>query len=127
MDAEGILEDKNYFGKRKSKRINYFSKIYCKKSMYNGKAEEYDEPVELLLHDVSEGGLGVICDRLFEKGSVLVLGINLEDVHYEKVTAKVMWTMKKNNTYRHGLEIMNLSGKLYRHLSRLDNSITTTV
>ena len=127
MEFEGIQEDKSSFGKRKSKRINYFSKIYCRKSMYNGMAEEFEEPVELTLHDVSEGGLGVICDRLFERGSVLVLNISLEEVYYEKVTAKVMWTIKKNNTYRHGLEIMNLSGKLFRHLSRLDNSITTTV
>lgn len=127
MDIDIIQQDRNSLGKRKSKRINYFSKIYCSKSMYNGEAEEFQEPVELMLHDVSEGGLGVVCDRLFERGSVLVLSITLEDVHYEKVTAKVMWTIKKNNTYRHGLEIMNLSGKLFRHLSRLDNSITTTV
>ncbi|MGE5678683.1 MAG: PilZ domain-containing protein [Pseudomonadota bacterium] len=127
MDFGNVQEDKSSFGKRKSKRINYVSSIYCKKSMYNGEAEEYEEPVELQLNDVSEGGLGVISDRLFEKGSVLVLSINLEDVNYDKVTAKVMWTIKTEGSYRHGLEIMNLSGKLYRHLSRLDNSITTTV
>lgn len=95
--------------------------------MVNGKAEEFKEPVEMTLRDVSAGGLGVICDRLFEKGSVLVMEITLEEVNYQKVTAKVMWTIKEDNAYRHGLELMNLSGKLYRHLSKLDNSITTTV
>lgn len=127
MDIDIIQQESNSFGKRKSKRISYYSKIYCSKSMSEGKAEEFEEPVEMTLHDVSSGGLGVICDRLFERDSVLVLAITLEDVCYEKVTAKVMWTIKKEGLYRHGLEIMNLSGKLYRHLSRLDNSITTTV
>lgn len=127
MDIDIIQQESNSFGKRKSKRISYHSKIYCSKCMYDGKAEEYEEPVEMTLHDVSSGGLGVVCGRLFERGSVLVIDITLEDASYEKVSAKVMWTIKKDGAYRHGLEIMNLSGKLYRHLSRLDNSITTTV
>ncbi len=127
MDIEIIQQESNSFGKRKSKRINYSARICCTKSMNDGGVEEFEEPVEMLLHDVSAGGLGVICDRLFEGGSVLVLSITLEEVLYEKVTARVMWTIDKEDTYRHGLEIMNLSGKLFRHLSRLDNSITTTV
>jgi hypothetical protein len=53
--------------------------------------------------------------------------MKLEEEYYEKVTAKVMWNMKKGDAYRHGLEITNISGRLYRHLSRIDNSITTTV
>ena len=127
MDIEIIQQDSNSFGKRKNKRINYNTKIYCTKSMNNGKAEEFEEPVEMLLHDVSSGGLGVICGRLFDRGSVLVLSMTLEEMHYEKVTARVMWTIEKDDSYRHGLEIMNLSGKLFRHLSQLDNSIMTTV
>ncbi|HWR61598.1 MAG TPA: PilZ domain-containing protein [Clostridia bacterium] len=127
MDIDIIQQESESFGKRKGKRISYYSKIYCSKSMNNGQAEEFEEPVEMTLRDVSEGGLGVVCSRLFEKGSVLVLSITLEEVNYQKVTAKVMWTIKKDDAYRHGLEVMNLSGKLYRHLSKLDNSITTTV
>ncbi len=126
MGAGGI-EDKNLVEMRKSKRIEYLSKVYCTKSIYNGTTEEYDEPLELTLLNVSAGGLGIVSDKLFEKGSILVLNMKLEEVSYEKVTAKVMWNMKKGNMYRYGLEITNLSGRLYRHLSQLDNSITTTV
>lgn len=126
MDFGGT-EDKNFVEMRKSKRIDLLSKIYCSKCIYNGDTEEYSEPIELTLLNVSVGGLGIVSDKLFEKGSVLVLRMDLEEVSYEKVTAKVMWNMKKGDVYRHGLEITNLSGKLYRHLSQLDNSMATTV
>lgn len=125
--GSGGIENKDFVEMRKSKRIEYQSKIYCTKSIYNGNAEEYSEPLELTLLNISSGGLGIISDRLFEKGSILVLRMKLEEVCYEKVTAAVMWNMKKGDVYRHGLEISNISGRLYRHLSQLDNSITTTV
>lgn len=112
---------------RKSKRIDYYAKIQCTKSIYNGNTEEYEEPLELTLINVSIGGLGIVSERSFEKAAVLVLNLRLEEENYEKVTAKVMWTIKKGDLFRYGLEISNISGRLYSHLSRLDNSITTTV
>ena len=127
MDFGDIQKDKNFAEIRKGKRIDFFSQVFCIKSIYNGETEEYHEPLELTLLNVSLGGLGIVSDKLFEKGSVLVLRIKLEDVSYEKVTTKVIWNIKKSNKYRHGLEISNISGRLYSHLSRLDNSITTTV
>lgn len=119
--------DKNFVEMRKSKRIDYFSKIHCIKSTLNGESTEYEKPLEIMLINISAGGLGIVSDRLFETGSVLLLNMKLEDVYYEKVAAKVMWSIKKGDMYRHGLEIINMSGRLYRHLSQLDNSITTTV
>jgi c-di-GMP-binding flagellar brake protein YcgR len=112
---------------RKNKRIDYYSMLQCTKSVYNGEAEEYEEPLQLVLINVSAGGLGIVCQRHFQTDTVLHLNMKLEDQIYEKVTAKVMWTIKKGDMYRHGLEITNMSGRLYSHLSRLDNSITTTV
>jgi hypothetical protein len=35
--------------------------------------------------------------------------------------------MEKGGKFRHGMEITNISGRLFSHLNRLDNSITTTV
>ncbi|HYE81329.1 MAG TPA: PilZ domain-containing protein [Clostridia bacterium] len=127
MESGDTKKDKNFVEMRRSKRIDYLSKIYCIKSINNGETEEYEEPLEMPLLNVSAGGLGIISGRLFEKGSVLVLRMKLEEISYDKVTAKVMWTIKKGDMFRHGLEITNISGKLYSHLSRLDNSITTTV
>ncbi|KUO77035.1 MAG: hypothetical protein APF77_17375 [Clostridia bacterium BRH_c25] len=127
MESGGIKKSENFDEMRKSKRIDYFSKVYCTKRIYNGETEEYEEPHELMLLNVSSEGLGIVSDRLYEKGSVLLLRMKLEDVCYEKVTVKVMWTIRKGDMFRHGLEIINISGKLYSHLSRLDNSITTTV
>ncbi|NLK35581.1 MAG: PilZ domain-containing protein [Gracilibacteraceae bacterium] len=112
---------------RKSKRIDYYSKIYCTKSIQEGRTEEYDVPIELMLINISIGGLGIISERIFEKDTVLVLDLKLEEVKYEKVYAKVMWVMKMGDMYRHGLEIFNVSGRLYKHLGALDNSIRTTV
>jgi len=127
MDSGDIQKDKNSVEMRKSKRINFFSKIYCIKSSYNGETEEYGEPYLLTLLNVSAGGLCTASDKLFEKGSVLMLRMKLEELDYDKVTAKVIWNIKKGDTYRHGLEIINISGRLYRHLNQLDNSITTIV
>jgi len=127
MDSEDIQKGKNFVEMRKSKRINCFSEIYCIKSSYNGETEKYDEPYLLMLLNISSGGLCIASDKLFEKGSVLVLRMMLEDASYDKVNAKVIWDIKKGDTYRHGLEIINMSGRLYSHLNRLDNSITTTV
>lgn len=112
---------------RKSKRIDYYSKILCTKSIYNGETEEYETPAELMLINVSVGGLGVVCERHFEKDTMLFLDIKLGEESFRNVAAKVMWTIKKGDMHRHGLEISNMSGKLYRSLSRLDNSITATV
>lgn len=123
----GGRKDKNFVEMRKSNRIDYFSEIYCSKSIFNGEIEEYSEPLQLSLINISSMGLGIVSDKLFEKGSVLELNIKLEEVSYDKVTAKVMWNTKKGDSYRHGLEIINISGRLYSHLSRLDNSITTIV
>jgi len=113
--------------KRKSRRIDYYSKIQCIKSTYRGRTEEYEIPLELTLINISVGGLGIISEKPFEKDTVLVLSFNLEEEKYEKVSAKVMWMMKMGDMYRHGLEIMNVSGKLFKHLSMLDNSIATKV
>ena len=113
--------------KRKNRRIDYYSKIQCIKSTYKGRTEEYEIPLELTLINISVGGLGIISEKPFEKDAVLVLSFKLEEERYEKVSAKVMWMMKMGDMYRHGLEIMNVSGKLYKHLSMLDNSITTKV
>lgn len=112
---------------RRSKRLDYYSKIQCIKSIYNGEAEEYKVPLQLMLINVSIGGLGIVSERQFEKGTILFLDIKLEDEEFKMVASKVMWTIKKGDMFRHGLEISNMSGRLYSRLSRLDNSITTTV
>jgi hypothetical protein len=112
---------------RKSKRIDYNAKIQCTKSIHSGETEEYEEPLELMLINVSIGGLGIISERLFEKDTTMILNLTLEGESYKKVAAKVMWTMEKGGKFRHGMEITNISGRLFSHLNRLDNSITTTV
>jgi hypothetical protein len=126
MDTS-VAEGAKFDELRKSKRIDCYSRIQCTKSMYNGETEEYEEPLELMLINVSISGLGIISERPFEKETILILNLMLEGVNYKKVTAKVMWTLKKGDKFRQGMEITNISGRLYTHLSRLDNSITTTV
>lgn len=123
----GEAEAAQHTEMRKHKRIDYYSMLQCTKSIYNGEVEDYAEPLQLVLLNISIGGLGIICERHFQKDTVLYLNMQLEDQSYEKIAAKVMWSIKKGDMYRHGLEISNMSGRLYSHLSRLDNSITTTV
>jgi hypothetical protein len=111
---------------RKGNRIDFYSKIQCTKSIQNTKTEEYPEPLELILINVSTFGLGTISDKSFEKGAVLMLELRLEEETYGKVAAKVMWTVKKGNMFRHGLELTNISDKLSGHLRRLDDHFDTT-
>lgn len=112
---------------RKSKRIDYCAKIQCTKSVFNGETEEYEEPLEFMLINVSTGGLGIISEKFFEKDTILFINLTLEEEVYKKVAAKVMWSLKNGDGFRYGMEIANISGRLFSHLSRLDNSITTTV
>jgi hypothetical protein len=126
MNIGGAEISKTY-NSRKSKRIDYYSKIQCTKSIQRGETKEYEEPLELMLISVSVGGLSIISEEPFEKGTILIFNLKLEETLYEKVSANVIWTIKKGDMFRNGLGIMNISGKLYRHLSRLDNGITTRV
>lgn len=112
---------------RKNQRIEYYSKIYCTKFIENGQAKEFDKPMELILLNISAGGLGILSEAEFETGTVLVLNVELEGINYERISARVMWGIKKGNMYRHGLEIINISGRLFSHLRKLDNSVTATV
>lgn len=112
---------------RKNRRIDYYSKIQCTKSIQGGESEEYEEPLELILISVSVGGLSIISEKRFEKDTILIFNLKLENAFYEKVTANVIWTIKKGDMFRNGLGIMNMSGRLYKHLSQLDNGITARV
>lgn len=123
----GETEEKRLTNFWKSRRMEYYSKIYCTKCIEGGQAREFDKPIELILLNVSTGGLGILSETLFENGAVLALDMKLEEENYEKVSARVMWGIKKGNMYRYGLEIINISGKLFNHLRRLDNSIITRV
>ncbi|MGE5631202.1 MAG: PilZ domain-containing protein [Caulobacteraceae bacterium] len=123
----GDTEDKSYENLRKSKRIDYYAKIYCTKYTANGETKDLEKPLELILLNISTVGLGIISETSFEIGTVLVLNIKLEEKNYQKVSARVIWNIKKGDMYRQGLEIINISGKLFTHLGKLDNSITATV
>lgn len=113
--------------KRESKRIDLISKIYCKKYFEGGQAKEFENAMEFTLLNVSIGGLGITTEVPFENGSVLILDIQLGDERFKNLSARVIWSIKKGNIYRYGLEIINLSGKLFSYLRKLDNSITAQV
>jgi hypothetical protein len=83
--------------------------------------------VELPLLNISSGGLGVISEDKYENGAMMVLNIKLEEAYYERILAKVMWQVPTEGAYRYGLAISNISGKMYTHLSKLDNSINAQV
>ncbi|MEA4848596.1 MAG: PilZ domain-containing protein [Clostridiaceae bacterium] len=112
---------------RKNKRVGYYSKIQCIKSIQGDKTEEYEEPLELTLINISAGGLGIISEKTFEKDAVLTFNLKLEEKEYKRVLARVIWIMEKDGKFKYGLEIVNMSGRLYKHLSLLDNGIMTTV
>ena len=126
MKSKG-MEASKPAGKRKSRRIDYYSKIQCIKNTYKGRTEEFEMPLELTLINISVGGLGIISENPFEKDTVLVLSFKLEEEKYEKVSAKVMWMMKMGDMYWYGLEIMNVFGKFFKYLSMFDNSIIIKV
>lgn len=112
---------------RRHKRIDLHSKVYCTKYISEGKEIELEAPIELMLLNISASGFGVISPTPFEKDSLLVLNITLEEEKYERVSARVIWETAKGNQYRQGLTISNMSGKLFTHISKLDNSIKTEI
>jgi hypothetical protein len=125
--SDHIQNEDKFSEMRRSRRIEYYSKIYCLKYFYGGNEVEPNKPIDIMLINISRTGLGIICEHKFEDNTILVLDLSLEDIIYKSVSAKVIWGIPKGNLHRYGLEICRLSGKLFTHLSKLDNSIVTHI
>ena len=115
------------YSRRQSPRIEYYSKICCKKALVKDEEFEFEEPLELIVINVSERGFGVLSAKHFDVGTILSLNIVLEEVEYEKISARVIWEIKKGDMYRLGLLIINISGRLFSHMSKFNNSISVDV
>ncbi|MFZ5351336.1 MAG: PilZ domain-containing protein [Bacillota bacterium] len=115
------------YEKRRSRRIPQSSKLYCHKYLFCGDEIELKQPLVMELMNISVDGLGIKAEQKFEDSTILILDIVLEDILYEKITAKILWGIPYNGVYRYGLEISALSGRLYKHLCSLDNSIIRNI
>ncbi len=120
-------DSREAFDMRRHKRMGQQSKAYCKKYISEGREVEPESPLEMELLDISAGGLGVMSPVSLDKGSMLVLNIILEGERYDRVSARVIWEIPTEGFYRQGLIIMNISGRLFTHITKLDNSITTEI
>lgn len=117
--------EKNSMDNRCHERIPYRSKInvYRYYNM-NGVLVTPDEPIELVIFDVSLSGLGVISQQAFSGQATLEFTFYLEDIPYQ-VMAKIAWSKHNHIFFRYGLEIIGHNNMLFRHLKEFTSKHST--
>ncbi|WP_088188259.1 PilZ domain-containing protein [Desulfosporosinus sp. FKA] len=106
---------------RNSSRLPYSTEIYCSKCICEGKITVYELPLELKVVNVSREGLCITTEVEFKEGAFLEFDITLEDEIYKSVSAIILWIIKDQNNYKYGMRINNITGKLSRHIYKMEN------
>lgn len=99
-------------------RINYREKINIFQYYNNsGNLVKLAVPIEMVVFDVSLGGLGVLSDKSLENGSVIEFTLYLENIPYA-VLSKIVWVDNNGKYFKYGLEIIGHNNMMFRHLKK---------
>ncbi|WP_026893624.1 PilZ domain-containing protein [Clostridiisalibacter paucivorans] len=110
------MEELDY--KRVHSRIMYSTRLECYRYYENNELKRYNPPMELIMFDLSLGGIGVISEEYLKIGNVLMFTLKLNIMPYQ-VMAKVVWTYKIGHMYRSGLEFVGMPNGLVREIKEL--------
>lgn len=104
--------------KRKHKRLN----VYHLLTPIQIKVSKNDMSIAGVLLDISSGGMGILSFKEIPIDSITELSINLNSLKTNKIKAKVAWIKKQENTYRIGLQFIDISKEDYLNISNFVNS-----
>jgi hypothetical protein len=109
---EGLRADLRLFV-----RIRYIQKVTCTMVYEDIEKEpcELDEPLQLMIVDISVGGIGVICEQEIEVGMILGITIILDNIPYD-VKYEVVYCIPMDDKFRIGLKIAQRDKVFMRHL-----------
>jgi len=109
---EKVLADRRLFV-----RVRHIQKVNCT-VMYdkNGMQPiELPKPIQLLVIDVSMGGIGVISEQEINVGDILGIQLILDNIPYD-IKCEVVYCFPSENKYRAGLKLAQKDKRFVKHL-----------
>lgn len=109
---EKVLADRRLFV-----RIRHLQRIECTAMSDSIEEEPYSlkHPLELMISDLSMGGIGIISDSKIDVGKVLFIRINLDNILYD-IKCEVMYCFRNDDKFRAGLKIVQREKRFIQHL-----------
>lgn len=111
------LDGKLLADRRLYARVLYMHKIRC-----NALFDSFDseptllmDPLELMVVDLSVGGIGVICEHEILVGTILSFKLPLDNIVYE-IKCEVVYCFENSGKYRAGLKLADRNRNFIRHL-----------
>ena len=98
-------------------RIRYMQKVTCS-TVYEDitkEPHELDKPLELMIVDISVGGIGVICEHEIDVGRVFGMPITLDGIAYD-IKCEVVYCIPIEGKFRAGFKIVQKEKRFMRHL-----------
>jgi len=92
---------------RNRERFTYRDDILCFKNIGQDETVANKAPLKLIVENISYSGLGVVCSRSVEPGSMLVFNINNGE-EVREMMLEVKWCAMKQGAYRAGLQFLAL-------------------
>ncbi len=98
-------------------RIRHIQKVICSMVYEDIAKEPYrlDRPLEMMIVDLSVGGIGVICEHEIETGSILGIPIVLDAITYD-VICETVYCIPMDGKYRAGFKIAKKDKDFIKHL-----------
>ncbi len=98
-------------------RIRYMQKVTCSIAYEDITKEPYelDKPIDLMIIDISVGGIGVICENEIDVGSILGIPIILDKIPYD-IKCEVVYCIPVDGKFRAGMKIAHKTRAFMRHL-----------
>ena len=114
----------NMADRRQLTRVEMISRALCLKKVHRGELTEFEPPIEVSLLNLSEGGLCIRSEEIFEKEALVTLEVEIEGEIYSGINGKVIWNIPETGTFQYGLHVSNMSGRLFSHAFRLNTGIS---
>ncbi len=119
------LDGKLLADRRLYARVLYMHKIWCSTlfESFDSEPTLLMDPLELIVVDLSMGGIGVICEHEVPVGAILSFKLPLDNIEYE-IKCEVVYCFENSGKYRAGLKLADRNRNFIRHLKILVARLT---
>jgi hypothetical protein len=98
-------------------RIRHMQKVTCSTAYEDITKEPYelDKPIELMIVDISVGGIGVICEHEIDVGRIFGIPVTLDAIPYV-IKCEAVYCIPLDDKFRAGFKIVHKEKRFMRHL-----------
>lgn len=105
--------------RREYERVEYHVEIECSHVIKpDGSEINRDVPDQMIMLNLSLGGIAVVSNAVFEPGSILTFTLYLQRVPHT-IMARVQWKSEKGEMNQYGLEFIGTPNQLFRQLKKV--------